>query len=209
MTQKMKKLLHPVAELAILVVIMLGFFKATALAANTAGAEDQSLLELLRPVYDAFRGGHYVAAGALALVLVVALLKRYAPGRLGKFVHSDAGGVISTLAISFGSTLAAYTGAGQSWEWSMLWTAGGVAFAAAGSYAMIKKLIVEPLLASAWWQEKAPAWLKAGAQIVLWIFDKPAAAEIEIQKAEAAGEAAVQAKPSEGAEGVAGKPESF
>lgn len=205
----MKKLLHPLVELGLLVAIMLVAFSATGHAATAATGDDGSLTDLLRPVYDAFRGGHYIAAGALALVLVVALLKRYAPGKLGAFVHGDAGGVLTTLAISFAGAIAAATGDGQAWTWSIAWTAGGIAFAAAGSYAMIKKLLVEPLLASAWWQAKAPAWLKAGAQMVLWIFDKPAARAETIKAAEKAGEAAVQAEPSKGADEIAGPPETF
>lgn len=207
----MKKTLSLVWELALLPLIVLACFAGSSFAAGaaTSAADEPSLLELLRPVYDAFRGGHYIAAGALALVFAVAIAKRYAPGKVGAFLHSDAGGVVATLAISFGASLAAFTGAGQPWSWSIAWTAGGVAFAAAGSYAMIKKLLVEPLLASKWWAEKAPAWLKAAAQIVLWIFDKPAASELEIEKAEKAGDAAVKADPSPGAEKIAGKPEKF
>lgn len=205
----MKKFAPPVVQLLGLALILLVSFTATAFAAGAATGDEGSLLELLRPVYDAFRAGHHIAAGALALIFVVAVLKRYAPGKLGKFVHSDVGGVLSALLISFAGAIAAATGAGQPWSWSILWTAGGIAFAAAGGYAMIKKLLVEPLLASSWWKNKAPAWLKACAQVVLWIFDKPAAAAEEISKAEKAGQDAVDASPSSGAEGIAGKPEKF
>lgn len=208
MTQKMKSQLDNLFQIAALATIALLTFTATAWAAGTATG-DESLLELVRPVIDAFRGGHYVAGGALALVFAIALVRRYAPGKVGKFVHSDAGGVLTALTLSFASTIAAYTSAGQSWKWSMLGTAGGIAFAAAGGYAMIKKLIVEPLLASSWYQNKAPAWMKASLRVVLWIFDKPAAAAETIKEAEAAGEAAVKANPSSGANGVAGEPEKF
>lgn len=204
-----KKLLHPVLNLAALAAIMLVSFTATAFAAGAAAGPEESLLELLRPVYEAFASGHYVAAGALAVVLAVAALKRYAPGRAGAFLHSDVGGVTATLVVSFAGAIAAATGGGQAWTWSIAWNAGGIAFAAAGGYAMIKKLIVEPLLASSWYQTRAPAWVKAIAKAVLWIFDKPAAGAEVIREAEAAGADAVKANPSGGANAIAGEPEKF
>lgn len=200
-----RKLLNPVLALLTMVVIMLVSFTASAYAAGAVTPDEGSLLDLLRPVYDAFRGGHYIAAGALAVVFVVALLKRYAPGKLGAFVHSDPGGVLTTLVISFAGAIAAATGSGAAWHWSMLGTAGMIAFAAAGGYAMIKKLIVDPLRASVWYQSKAPTWLKACLGVVFWIFDRPTA----VEAAEKAGDVAVQVNPSAGAEGIAGKPEQF
>lgn len=205
----MKKLLAPTANVLALVAIMLVSFTATAFAAGAATNPEDSLLELLRPVYDAFAAGHYVAAGALAVVLAVAALKRYAPGRLGAFLKSDPGGVLATLAVSFAGAVAASTADGQAWAWGIAWRAGGIAFAAAGGYAMIKKLAVEPLLASSWYQTRAPAWFRAAMRVVLWIFDKPAATAEVIREAEAAGEDAVEASPSAGAEGIAGRPEKF
>jgi len=205
----MKKIVHPVVNVVMLAAIMLVSFTATAFAAGAATGDDGSILDLLRPVYDAFRDGHYVAAGALAVVLLVALIKRYAPGKIGDFVHSDAGGAATTLMISFAGTIAAATGAGQPWTWSILWISGGIAFAAAGGYAVMKKLVIEPMLASSWYQDKVPSWAKAMLAVVLWVFDSRAGADQAIAKAEKDGADAVAANPGTGADAVAGKPEKF
>jgi hypothetical protein len=191
------------------VLIAVFSFTATglALAAGAAVSSttgDGSAFDLLRPVYDAFAGGHYAYAGMLALVLVVALLKRYAPAKYGisAFVHGDAGGSLLTLLASFGGAMATSLAGGAGISFAMAKTATLIAVGAAGGYAMIKKLIVEPLRNSAWYQTKAPAWLKAGLQIAFWIFDKPD----PVASAEDAGQKAVDAKPGAGNAQIVDKP---
>jgi hypothetical protein len=75
-------------------------FAATAHAADTmTSSTDSSLLELLKPVYDAFAGGHYAFAVPSLVIAAVALLKRYAgSGKFGAFVHGNAGGSLLALA---------------------------------------------------------------------------------------------------------------
>lgn len=199
----MRRLLSAVPLALSLCLIMLFAFATTAFAAGAVAPDDGSLLDLARPVYDAIMGGHYIAAAAFALVLAVALVRRYAPdkSKVQTFVHSDAGAAVTTLLMAFGGAMATATLGGAAWHWAMLWTSATVAFAAAGSYAIIKKLVIEPLQASAWYA-KAPAWLKAALQVVFWLFDKPDA----VKAAEAAGDAAVAAKPGQGLAAVAGKP---
>ena len=133
-----------------------------------------------------------VAASAAALVLLVALVRRYAPGKLGAFVHSDIGGALTTLIGAFGGALAAAVGAG-SLTLAGVWTALGVAVGAAGGYTLISKLLA-PL------EARAPAWLRPLFRIVTWILDKPDPAIA----AAAAGDAAVKSSPSTGVAGVVG-----
>lgn len=192
---------------ALAVLLFLVAFAGTALAADAVATQtDASWLDMLRPVYDAFRGGHYVASGALAVVLLVALLKRYGgSGKFGSFVSGKIGSTLTVLVASFAGSIAAAT-ASNAWQWSMLETAGTVAAAAAGGYTILKDLIVDPLIASNWYTNKAPAWLKAGMGLVLWIFDKPAATAATIATAEKAGADAVAAKPSQGVADSLGKP---
>lgn len=197
-----RKILSPLLALLTLVLICLGMFSLTAHAAGAVTPEDGSLLDLARPVFDAIIGGHYIAGAALALILIVAAIKRYAPGRAGTFVHSDVGGVLTTLVISFGGALATATAGDVVWRWSIAYSAGKVALVAAGGYTMIKKLLVVPLQNSAWYQNKAPTWFKACFGIVSWVFDKPDA----VAAAEAKGLAAVVAAPAGGIADVVGSP---
>jgi hypothetical protein len=94
--------------------------------------------------------------------------------------------------------------AGFSWALagSVLWS---VALPAAGGYSLIRTLLVEPLVASAWYRERAPRWLRGIVDLVLWIFAPPAPAA----RAEAAGDAAVAQDPPAGAGKIAGEPERF
>lgn len=182
----------------------LGFFTATALAAGAVSPDDGSLLDLFKPVVDAFRGGQYLYAGMLALVVAVAALKRYAPTKYGisDFVHGDVGGTALTLVASFGGAMATTLGAGDPFSWGIAKTAALIAVGAAGGYAMIKKLVVTPLVSSTWYQTKAPGWLKTILGLALWIFDRPT----PIAVAEKAGEDAVAANPGVGVKSVEGTP---
>lgn len=179
-----------------------GFFTATALAAGAVSPDDGSLLDLFKPVVDAFRGGQYLYAGMLALVVAVAALKRYAPTKYGisDFVHGDVGGTALTLVASFGGAMATTLGAGDPFSWGIAKTAALIAVGAAGGYAMIKKLVVTPLVNSDWYKNKAPGWLKTILSLALWMFDKPD----PVAAAEKAGDDAVAAKPAEGTKAVEG-----
>lgn len=198
----MKKLLAPLSAFGFVVAAFLVSFTGTAYGAQAISPEDGSIIDLARPVFDQIMAGHWLAATALALVLAVALLKRYAPGKLGELVHSDAGGALSTLLMAFGGALATATMGGAAWSWSMLWTALTVAVTAAGGYSLIKKLLVEPILKPL--AANGPLWLKPILAVVLWIFDKKDSGTIEAE-AKAAGDAAVAANPAPGADGVVGE----
>lgn len=199
-----KRSLSVVAAYAAIVLAFLISYSANAYAAGAVLPDDNtSVLDLLRPVYEAFAGGHRVAAGALALVAAVALIKRYS-ARLGAkadaFLHSDVGGALTTLALSFFGAVAAAT-ANSSLSWSVVTTSGGIAVAAVGGYTLIKKLVLDRLQASAWYTKSAPAWLK----LIVSLIDPPSA----IAVAEKAGADAVKAAPSAGADGVAGSATKF
>jgi hypothetical protein len=128
----------------------------------------------------------------LALVLAVAAAKRYAPGKVGAWMATDVGGTATTLVMSFAGALATTLSTGGGVTWAMAKSAGLIAVGAAGGYAMIKKLVIEPFLKPL--SKKAPAWAQPIFQIVFWIFDR----KTPVEKAEVAGEAAVVAKPAPG-----------
>lgn len=193
----MKKFFAPLPLVLGFVGVMLAGFIVSAHAAQAAAPDNGTILDLLKPVFDQVMAGHYVAAAAFALVLSVGLLRRYAPGRAGAFMHTDLGGAFTTLVMSVGGALATATVAGAVWHWGMLWAAFMVGLTAMGGYTAIKKLVL-PLLA------KAPAWMQPIFQVLTWIFDKRF--QDPVKEAEKAGDAAVAANPSGGADDVVGKP---
>lgn len=200
----MKRHLSAVATSVALTVLFLIVFAANAFAANQVIPTDEtSYLDLLRPVYDAFQSGHRVAAGALALIAAVALLKRYAgkvSAKLEAFLHTDVGGAATTLVLSFLASVAA----ADSLSWGTLSIAGSVGIAAIGGYTIVRKLVVDRIVASAWYAA-APGWVKTVLSLITWIGSKPVAVAV----AEKSGAAAVAAAPSAGADGVAGPATRF
>jgi hypothetical protein len=137
-------------------------------------------------------------------VLIVALAKRYAPGRLGTFLHSDIGGALAVFLTSLSGAFATALLAGSSPSWSILKAASGVAFVAAGGYALLKKLVVPRLQSFA----NTHAWARPLLSAVIWIFDKPA--DSALVDATNKGSAAVASNPGQGAAGVIHQqPEKF
>jgi hypothetical protein len=198
---KRSLILSVVALLALLGGFAAAAFASTsvAVAAAPAATPDPGLLDLARPVYEAVLHGQWYLAAALALVLVVALVRRYAGPRV-PFLHSDAGGALLALVGSYGGAVATALAAGGAvFSAHLAWVALTVAIAAAGGYSLIKKLIITPFLVP--WAAKAPAWLKPLLAIVIWIFERPD----PVSQATAAGDAAVAAHPSTGVGGILGK----
>ena len=183
---------------AVALLAFLGVFTATAFASSAVVEvpPDGSWLDLARPVYEAFVHGQKLYAGMLALVLAVALFKRYAPDKWG--AHTDIGGALTTLIGSFAGAMATTLASGNAVSWVMVKTATMIAVGAAGGYSLIKKLVIEPFLRP--YAAKAPAWLKPILSMILWIFDRPSPVAV----AEAAGNEAVAAKPPTGVAEVVG-----
>lgn len=186
-----------VTALLSLLVLLLMF--GVAAAGVGAVAPDESLIALAKPVIDALLSGNPGLAAALALVLAAAVARRYGSKRF-PFLATDAGGALLVLVGSFGGAAATALTGGAAVSLGLAWKALLVAFAASGGYATVKRLLVTPLLRPLY--EKAPAWLKPVLALVLWVFDQPD----PVSKAEAAGNAAVAAKPPTGAAGVVGEP---
>lgn len=169
-------------------------------AASGASSPDtlSVILDMVRPIYDAFAHGSYVYAGALALVLAVALTKRYLGDRV-PWLHTDAGGATMTLAGAFGAALAAALTGGIGVSTAILWHALVVAVGAAGGYSLVRHLLIPPLRKLA---AKCPAWSQPAFALVFWIFDHP---DEVAAKATAAGDAAVAANPGKGVAAIVGQ----
>lgn len=199
----MKKLLAPISlALGFLGVLLAGFI-VSAHAAAAASPDNGNLLDLARPIFDEVMKGHYIASAALALGFSMALLKRYAPGKFGVFVHSDTGGSLVTLVMAMSGALATATMGGATWHWGMLSTALMVGVVAMGGYTAIKRLIIDPLVRPL--AAKLPPWAQPVLSLVLWMFDRRFQAD-PAKEAAAAGDAAVAADPGAGASAVVGTP---
>lgn len=172
---------------------------ATAQLVAAAGvtSDDTSMLDLLRPVYEALTSGQYALTTALGLIAAVALAKRYL-GTTVPWLHSDAGG--SLLVLVGSGAAAAATGLvapGTHVTLALIKNALMAGVLAAGGYAMIKNLIVLPLL------PYLPAWLRTALTPLLWVFDgssKPA--QVVLAQSITAGVEAVAAKPAQGVIGI-------
>jgi hypothetical protein len=149
-------------------IVFLLSFGAVAHAAAAVEPVDGSLLDLFRPVYEAFLTGHYMYAGSVSLVFAVALARRY--GKNVAWMHTDAGAAVLALLGSFGAAMAASLAGGSGPTLEMAWRALTIAFGAAGSYAVVKATIIRPYLAHL--ANKGPAWVHAPAEWLLWVFQE-------------------------------------
>jgi len=194
------KLLKSLPLMVVLAAIALVSFGATAFAAGTAvsSTDSSSLLDLLKPVFDAFSGGHYAYAAALLVVAAVALAKRYLSE--DGFFHTNAGGsllaLLAAAALAISSALAA---PGAHVTLALLKSALLVGVGAAGGYAVLKNLLVDPILVPL--SKKAPAWAQPIFTVLFLIFDHSAPSDA-IAEATKAGDAAVAAKPATGIAGA-------
>lgn len=193
-----------VAFLGLVLVFLISFAgvaSATAMVdGGSGGSGIEELVGLGRPVLDAVLSGHPGLAAALALVFLAAVARRYAAKRF-RFFATDAGGAVIVLVGAFGGAAASLITGGATWGLALVWKALTVAFGAAGGYSIVKRLLVEPVLRPLFNKIAAKyPWLGPVFDVALWFFAKPD----PIAKAEAAGQAAVEAKPSTGAAGVVG-----
>jgi hypothetical protein len=195
----------PVRVLAMAIAAVIGVvsFAAVAHAAGVMASPDASILDLARPVYDAILAGQFTLAGTLAIVLLVAAVKRYfTTGKFGTFVHSDAGGAL--LALVGGAATAASAGLlapGASLSLGLFKASVVAGIVAAGGFAIVKNLLVEPLLKPL--SDRAPAWMQPVFTLIFWVFDHGVS---PTEEATASGTAAVAAKPAAGAASVVGTP---
>lgn len=162
------------------IVFMLATFVGTSLALAQTNTE---LADLVKPVLDAVMSGQYMYAVPLALVLGVALLRRFGGARWPVLASAKVAPLLAVFG-AFAATMAAALSTGASIDGHMVWTALTLVGASTAGYALLKPLL-KPLIG------KLPSW--AAAPLML-IFDTRSRAET----AKAAGDAAVESKPSKG-----------
>ncbi len=153
---------------------------------SVAMAQSEDLIELAGPVLNAVLGGSYAYAAALALVLAVALLRRYGGAKWPILANKKAAPYL-VLVASFGAALATSLSAGAAVSGALLWGAFKVAAGAGYGYALAKPL-------AAWLKSKSPKWLKPAFGLLDWVFTSRDRAEV----AKAAGDKAVAESPTKG-----------
>lgn len=188
-------------DMFIIALLLVVGFTGTALAAGAAITEDQSLLELAKPIFDAVVHGQWWIAAASALILVVAAARKYAPtegrfGWAGRMLQSTPGVMVSTFVLSFaGAVTTSLLALGPTgmMSFAIAKTALLVGVAAIGAWRAIHA-VATWMVATEFYKSKVPAWVQSIVTMVLALVGSNA-----IAKAEAAGQKAVDAKPATGA----------
>lgn len=177
---------------AALILVFLGAFTGTALAASAVAPADGSILELARPVFDAVMHGQWWAAAAFAVVLGVTIARRWMPAAWKQGAIGDITGTATAFVLAFAGAIGTWAIApGATMTLGVLATATKIGVAAIGGYNIVHKLLG---WLAAW--SKTPAWLVPVLKLVASLVGSGA-----IAKAEAAGAAAVAASPSKGMAG--------
>lgn len=200
MRNLLARLMNP---MSLLILTMLGF-AVTAHAATAVVADDASILDMARPVYEAFAAHQWSLMGALLVVLLTAVVKRYAGDKIA-FLHTNAGGSLLTLIMASATAVSAgIVTPGASITFGLLKTALVVGVTAAGGFAVLKNLLVDPLLKPL--VARLPKWAQTLANLVLFAFDHGTGTPPAISTAEKAGSDAVATTSSTGVGGVVGRP---
>lgn len=153
--------------LAILTILLLLGFTATAHAAAAVDPAIGTAPDIIGAIHSALAGGHYAYVAAMALVGVVALARKYGGARWPA-LHTDLGSALLACAGAFGTALSASLVSGAGLNWGIVTGAGTVAFGALGGYAAVNALIVKPYLVPL--AAKAPSWMQPLLQLALFWF---------------------------------------
>lgn len=179
---------------ASLILIFLGVFTGTAIAADVAASPDAT--ELLRQILDAVATGRWWAAGSAAVIGLIAVARHYMPESWKTGYKGDVVGIASAFALAFAGAIAAWAAVpGVTMSFAVAATATKVAIVAAGGFNILHKLIGALV---AW--GKLPAWATSILKVVAALIGSSA-----VKKAEAAGSAAVAAAPAPGLDPAAMK----
>ncbi len=197
----MRKVISRYMEVLVLSLFLLIGFGGLALAAGEATGPDKSLLDLAKPILDAVVHGQWWIAAMSALILAVSALKKYAPtegkfGWVGRDLATTPGVMAYTFVLSFaGAAVTALVALGPSGVMSLAIakTALLVAVAAIGTWRAVHE-IATWFIGTAFYKNSVPAWAKSLIELALSLIGSNA-----VDKAEAAGQAAVEAKPATGA----------
>lgn len=180
---------------AISILLLLAAFTGTSFAAQAAVTSDPSLVDLAKPVFDAIMHGQPLLAGALGIVLICGVARRYMPASWKTGVKGDIIGTALAFGMAFfGAVASALTLPGGALSFAIFVGAFKVGALAIGGYTVIHK-IAGWLEESEWLAKRAP-WVRALLKMTSGLFGSDA-----IKKAEKAGDDAVAAQPPTGMAG--------
>lgn len=176
-------------SIALLVLIFLGTFTGTALAADAVAASDPSLSETAKAIFDAVMHSQWWVAASYGVILSMVAARKFMPDSWKTGVKGDVIGtaVVFVLALA-GSVAAVMAAPGAAMTMAVALTALKVGVTAIGGYTVIHKAVG---WLAGW--DKMPAWATAGLRLLAMMVGSNA-----VKKAEAAGAAAVAADPPKG-----------
>jgi hypothetical protein len=171
-------------------------FMSTAYAAALTG--DEPLLDIAREAFEAVLAGNYPLGAMVLILLAVAAARKHGPKLWAPLGSKPAGALLALVAGAVVTVIAALqTGTGFS-----VGLAGASVMAsvlAIGLYRLAKELVAPLLL---WLRPKMPMTVQVVIDGALWFLGQ---ADPDV-KAKADGDAAVEANPPTGVEGVVGEP---
>lgn len=181
------------------VLLFLVAFAGTSFAAQAAVPDSQSILDLVKPVWDAVVHGQWWLAAAGGVVMLCALARKYMPASWKEGTKGDIIGTVMAFVMAAAAMIATWAATpGAVMTTGVMITALKVGMLAVGGYNIIHKL-AGWIGESVWFQQHAPAWLQGVLKMAAAMFGSDALA-----KATAAGDAAVAAQPPTGMAGDAG-----
>lgn len=176
----------------LLVLIFLGAFTSTALAAEAASTADPSVTEATKAVFDAVMHGQWWAAAALAVVVLGAVARKYMPAAWKEGTKGDIIGTTMAFVMAFAGAIATVLAApGAAMTAGVALTALKIGVTAIGGYNLIHKLASWGVASG-----KLPMWAMPIVKLLTSLVGSNA-----IAKAEKLGDKAVAAAPPKGMSG--------
>lgn len=176
----------------LLILIFIGAFTGTAVAADAAAAYDPSLSETAKAIFDAVMKGQWWVAASYGVILSVIGVRKLMPAAWKEGVRGDVVGTAAVFVLAFAGAVATVMLApGATMTGAVALTALKIGVTAIGGYTVLHKIVG---WMTAW--GKLPAWAMSALRLVAMMIGSNA-----IKKAEAAGTAAVIANPPTGVAG--------
>lgn len=173
--------------IASLILIFLGCFTGTALAADLAA--DPAASEVLRQIFDAVVKGQWWAVAAASVVGVCALVRWRMPDAWKTGTKGDIIGVALAFTMAFAGAVATWAAApGAAMNLDVVVASAKIGAVAIGGYTILHKVIG---WLAAW--DGLPVWATSVLGILAMVIGSNA-----VKKAEEAGDAAVAAVPAPG-----------
>ncbi len=180
--------------ITLLILMLLAGFTGTALAADAVAATDPSLSDTARMIFDAVMHSQWWAAAAYGVILGCIGFRKLMPASWKSGVRGDVVGTALAFVLAFAGSIATVAVApGAAMTTAVALTAAKIGAVAIGGYTIVHKIVG---WLAAW--GKLPAWAMSLLRLIAMMVGSNA-----VKRAEAAGAAAVAAKPPTGMAGSA------